>query len=108
VNQNEFPRSLGKFNAFLGSGAMEILFKCPECSGEIKIEISAKEVAKIRRNILSEGRSPLFIIRCENEHELAITFYNLRTGEGIGVRDVVVAHRIAQKRPSKKKARKRK
>ncbi|MFX0053301.1 MAG: hypothetical protein ACFFAX_12870 [Promethearchaeota archaeon] len=87
---------------------MEIVFKCPECSGKTNIELSAKEAAKIRRNILSEGRSPLFIVHCENEHELIVTFYNLRTGEGIGVRDVVVAHRIAEKSPSKKKARKRK
>ncbi|MFW9802335.1 MAG: hypothetical protein ACFFFC_06775 [Candidatus Thorarchaeota archaeon] len=87
---------------------MEIVFKCPECSGETNIEISEKEAAKIRRVILSEGRAPLFIVRCENEHELVVTFYNLRTGEGIGVRDVVIAYRIAEKSPSKKKARKRK
>ncbi|MFW9889225.1 MAG: hypothetical protein ACFFER_13650 [Candidatus Thorarchaeota archaeon] len=87
---------------------MEIVFKCPECSGQTKIEMSKKKAAEISQNILSEGRSPLFIVRCENEHELVVTFYNLRTGEGLGVRDVFVAYRIAEESYAKKKPRKKK
>lgn len=87
---------------------MEIVFKCPECSGQTKIEMSKRKATKIKQNILSEGRSPLFIVRCENEHELVVTFYNLRTGEGLGIRDVVVAYRIPEESAAKKKPRKKK
>ncbi|MHA1638184.1 MAG: hypothetical protein ACTSUB_09250 [Candidatus Thorarchaeota archaeon] len=32
------------------------------------------------------------MIECEKKHELIITLYNPRSGEGLGVRDVIVAH----------------
>ncbi|MHA2424925.1 MAG: hypothetical protein ACXAEF_09070 [Candidatus Thorarchaeota archaeon] len=69
---------------------MELNFKCPECSGNAKIEMSDGEAEGIRARIVSEGRSPTMIVRCESNHELLVTLYNLRSGEGLGVRDVVV------------------
>lgn len=61
------------------------------------------EAETIRQRILNEGRSPTIIVRCESDHELLVTLYNLRTGEGLGVRDVVVAHRTSDESSSKKK-----
>ena len=69
---------------------MNLTFKCPECSGNASIEMSDDEAEKIRSRIINEGRSPTLIVRCENGHELLVTLYNLRSGEGLGVRDIVV------------------
>ncbi len=60
------------------------------------------EAETIKQRILNEGRSPTLIVRCENDHELLVTLYNLRSGEGLGVRDVVVAHRTTDESSSKK------
>jgi hypothetical protein len=73
-----------------GRAPMEINFKCPDCSGNAKIEMSDEEAEGIRARIVSEGRSPTMIVRCEGNHELLVTLYNLRSGEGLGVRDIVV------------------
>ena len=48
----------------------------------------------VKNRIKNEGRSPTLIVRCENNHELLVTLYNLRSGDGLGVRDVVVPHRF--------------
>jgi hypothetical protein len=72
---------------------MEIRFKCPECKGNAIVQMSDAEAHSIKERIQSEGRSPTLIIRCENSHELLVTLYNLREGEGLGVRDIVVPHR---------------
>jgi hypothetical protein len=61
-----------------------------------------EEAETIKQRIVNEGRSPTLIVRCVNNHELLVTLYNLRTGEGLGVRDVVVAHRTADESSSKK------
>ncbi len=52
--------------------------------------MSDEEAQNIRARIINEGRSPTMIVRCENDHELLVTLYNLRSGEGLGVRDIVV------------------
>jgi len=75
---------------------MDIMLKCPECKGDATIQISDEEVAEIKQRIQSEGRSPTLIVSCENNHELLVTLYNPRTGEGLGVRDVVVPQRAAK------------
>jgi len=75
---------------------MEILFKCPECKANALVQMSDADAHKVKERILNEGRSPTLIIRCENNHELLVTLYNLRSGDGLGVRDVVVPHRSAK------------
>ncbi|TFG31247.1 hypothetical protein EU528_06635 [Candidatus Thorarchaeota archaeon] len=69
---------------------MDILFKCPECKGNALIQMTDEEADEVKQRIQTEGRSPTLIIRCENNHELLVTLYNPRTGEGLGVRDIVV------------------
>lgn len=81
---------------------MEILFKCPECKGNALIEMSDEEADTVKQRIQSEGRSPTLIIRCVNNHELLVTLYNLRNGEGLGVRDIVVPHRSDKGSPESK------
>jgi hypothetical protein len=68
-----------------GHGNLEIVFKCPECSGQAKVEMDESEAETIKQRILNEGRSPTLIVRCEGDHELLVTLYNLRTGEGLGL-----------------------
>ena len=72
---------------------MDILFKCPECKGNAKVQMTEEEANEVKQRIQQEGRSPTLIVRCENNHELLVTLYNPRTGEGLGVRDIVVPHR---------------
>lgn len=55
--------------------------------------MSDADAKKVKERIQNEGRSPTLIIRCENNHELLVTLYNLRSGDGLGVRDIVVPHR---------------
>ncbi|MFW9807404.1 MAG: hypothetical protein ACFFFK_11810, partial [Candidatus Thorarchaeota archaeon] len=55
--------------------------------------MSEAEAASVKARIINEGRSPTLIVKCENNHELLITLYNLRDGEGLGVRDIVVPQR---------------
>lgn len=81
---------------------MEITFKCPECQGKSILALSDGEAAQIKERIRSEGRSPTLIVRCENDHELLVTLYNPRTGDSLGVRDVVVPHRSGEDDMSKK------
>lgn len=71
---------------------MEIVFKCPSCKGNASVKMTEEEAEEIKQRILDDGRSPTLVIHCENNHELIVTLYNLRTGEGLGVRDIVVAH----------------
>ena len=72
---------------------MDILFKCPECKGNALVQMTDEEANEVKQRIQTEGRSPTLIVRCENNHELLVTLYNPRTGEGLGVRDIVVPHR---------------
>jgi hypothetical protein len=72
---------------------MEIRFQCPECKGNALVHLSDLEASSVKSRIQNEGRSPTLIVRCENNHELLVTLYNLHSGEGLGVRDVVVPHR---------------
>ena len=81
---------------------MEILFKCPECKGNALIEMSDEEADAVKQRIQNEGRSPTLIVRCVNNHELLVTLYNLRSGEGLGVRDIVVPHRSDKESPEPK------
>ena len=55
--------------------------------------MSDEEATRVKDRIQNEGRSPTLIVRCENNHELLVTLYNLRSGDGLGVRDIVVPHR---------------
>lgn len=64
--------------------------------------MSDEEAGQIKERIRSEGRSPTLIVRCENNHELLVTLYNPRTGDSLGVRDIVVPHRSASGDSSKK------
>ena len=84
---------------------MDILFKCPECKGRATITMSDDEATEIKQRIQSEGRSPTLIVNCENDHELLVTLSNPRSGDGLGVRDVVVAQR-AKKDSSKEENKK--
>jgi len=72
---------------------MDILFKCPDCKGNALIQMTDTEAEKVKQRIQSEGRSPTLIVRCENNHELLVTLYNLRSGDGLGIRDIIVPHR---------------
>lgn len=72
---------------------MEIRFQCPECKGNALVQMSDEEATRVKDRIQNEGRSPTLIVRCENNHELLVTLYNLRSGDGLGVRDIVVPHR---------------
>jgi hypothetical protein len=72
---------------------MSIPFKCPACGGKAIVELTSDEEQDIKNRILEDGRSPTLIVRCENDHELLVTLFNLRSGEGLGVRDVIVPHR---------------
>ena len=72
---------------------MEILFKCPYCKGNALVQMSDEEADAVKQRIQNEGRSPTLIVRCINNHELLVTLYNLRSGEGLGIRDIVVPHR---------------
>ena len=55
--------------------------------------MSDEDAFAVKERIQKEGRSPTLIVRCENNHELLVTLYNLRSGDGLGVRDIVVPHR---------------
>lgn len=55
--------------------------------------MSDEDALGVKERIQTEGRSPTLIVRCENNHELLVTLYNLRSGDGLGVRDIVVPHR---------------
>ncbi len=55
--------------------------------------MSDADAEGVKQRIKNEGRSPTLIVRCENNHELLVTLYNLRSGDGLGVRDIVVPHR---------------
>ncbi len=55
--------------------------------------MSDADAEDVKERIIKEGRSPTLIVRCENNHELLVTLYNLRSGDGLGVRDIVVPHR---------------
>ncbi|MFW9769137.1 MAG: hypothetical protein ACFFF9_10955 [Candidatus Thorarchaeota archaeon] len=81
---------------------MEILFRCPECKGNALVQISDDEAEAVKHRIQNEGRSPTLIVRCINNHELLVTLYNLRNGEGLGIRDIVVPHR-SEKESTKSK-----
>ncbi|MFX1559921.1 MAG: hypothetical protein ACFFBL_05000 [Promethearchaeota archaeon] len=72
---------------------MEIRFKCPKCKGNALVQMNEDEAVSVKKRIQNEGRSPTLIVRCENNHELLVTLYNLRDGEGLGVRDIVLPHR---------------
>ena len=72
---------------------MDIPFKCPECKGTAIVLLTDDEAKNIKVRIKSEGRSPTLIVKCENGHELLVTLYNLRLGDGLGVRDVIMPHR---------------
>jgi hypothetical protein len=72
---------------------MDILFKCPECKGNAQVQMTEEEAATVKQRIKDEGRSPTLIVRCENNHELLVTLFNQRNGEGLGVRDIVVPQR---------------
>ncbi|MGY5851996.1 MAG: hypothetical protein RTU92_00345 [Candidatus Thorarchaeota archaeon] len=78
---------------------MELQFQCPDCKGKAIVQMTDDEANKIQQRILNEGRSPTLIIKCENSHELLVTLYNLRSGDGLGVRDVVVAVRADTEKP---------
>ncbi len=78
---------------------MELQFQCPQCKGKAKVQMTDDEAGQIQQRILNEGRSPTLIIKCENSHELLVTLYNLRSGEGLGIRDVVVAVRAETEEP---------
>ncbi len=71
---------------------MEIVFKCPVCNGKAVVTLNEAEADEIKQKIIEDGRSPTLVIECEKKHELIITLYNPRSGEGLGVRDVIVAH----------------
>ncbi|MFW9921618.1 MAG: hypothetical protein ACFFED_18600 [Candidatus Thorarchaeota archaeon] len=81
---------------------MELVFKCPECSRHAKILMSDEEAITVRQRIIDEGRSPTVIVRCESNHELIVTLYNLRTGDGLGIRDIVVPVRSESEDTKKK------
>jgi hypothetical protein len=85
---------------------MDILFKCPECKGNASIQMTDEEATEVKQRIQTDGRSPTLIVRCENNHELLVTLYNPRSGEGLGVRDIVVPHR-AEKKESKSEDKKK-
>lgn len=68
---------------------MQIVFSCPECKGKASMDISEDEVRDVKERIAKDGRSPTMIVACENGHDLLVTLYNV--GDGLGVRDVVVA-----------------
>ncbi len=53
------------------------------------MDITEEEVADVKARIAQDGRSPTVIVKCENGHDLLVTLYNM--GDGLGVRDVVVA-----------------
>jgi hypothetical protein len=72
---------------------MDIRFQCPDCKGHAVVVLTDDEANEIRDRIRSEGRSPTLIVKCENDHELLVTLYNLRSGDGLGVRDIVVPHK---------------
>ena len=72
---------------------MDIRFQCPDCKGAAVVILTDDEASDIRERIRSEGRSPTLIVKCENDHELLVTLYNLRSGDGLGVRDIVVPHK---------------
>jgi len=74
---------------------MEIRFQCPECKSNASVQMSDEDAIRVKERIQNEGRSPTLIVRCENNHELLVTLYNLRTGDGLGIRDIVVPHRAA-------------
>ncbi len=82
---------------------MEIRFKCPECKGNASVQMSDTEADTVKERIQNEGRSPTLIVRCEKDHELLVTLYNLRNGEGLGIRDIVVPHRSASDKTESKK-----
>ncbi len=81
---------------------MELVFKCPECSKLARIQMSDEEASNVRQRIIDEGRSPTVIVRCETNHELIVTLYNLRDGTGLGVRDIVVPVRSESDQSKKK------
>jgi hypothetical protein len=83
---------------------MDIILKCPECKDRATIELTDDEAQRIKQRILDEGRSPTLIVRCVNNHELLVTLYNLRSGEGLGVRDIVVALRGKEGSEKQKKS----
>ncbi|MFW9847914.1 MAG: hypothetical protein ACFFF4_02175 [Candidatus Thorarchaeota archaeon] len=66
--------------------------------------MSDEEAQGIRNRIINEGRSPTLIVRCESNHELLVTLYNLRSGEGLGVRDIVVPLKSEHDGPKEKKS----
>ena len=72
---------------------MEIRFQCPECKGNALVKMSDADAEGVKKRIQKEGRSPTLIVRCENNHELLVTLYNQRSGDGLGIRDIVVPHR---------------
>lgn len=72
---------------------MEIRFQCPECKSNALVQMSEDDANRVKERIQNEGRSPTLIVRCENNHELLVTLYNLRSGDGLGIRDIVVPHR---------------
>lgn len=53
------------------------------------MDITEEEVADVKSRIAQDGRSPTVIVKCENGHDLLVTLYNM--GDGLGVRDIVVA-----------------
>ena len=67
---------------------MQLVFLCPECSAQARLVLTDEDVESVKAAILKDGRSPTFITRCVNGHELLVTLY-FRDNE-LGVRDVVV------------------
>ncbi len=65
--------------------------------------MSDTEAVTVKERIQNEGRSPTLIVKCENDHELLVTLYNLRNGEGLGIRDIIVPHRSASDKTESKK-----
>ncbi len=68
---------------------VNLVFLCPECKGKASMDITEEEVADVKSRIAQDGRSPTVIVKCENGHDLLVTLYNM--GDGLGVRDIVVA-----------------
>jgi len=77
---------------------MELPFSCPECKGQAMVRFTDDEAKKVRDRIVSEGRSPTIIVKCEKGHELLVTLYNSK--DGLGIRDVLVPVRTGTKKAS--------
>lgn len=65
-----------------------ILVRCPVCSSEETISLTDEEVRKIVLHIREKGKSPLYLMKCKNNHTFTVILSYDKKHDKLYVRDI--------------------